>query len=105
MATTTHGTREPGRRSPLLGALSLLMGVLACAGVAAIWLVSTPGFDMPGWLRVLSGWMFPVGVLGAIGFGVAARARRSGAWLSAAGFVLAGLSVIAFGVMIAANPY
>lgn len=105
MATTTQGTSESSRRSLLPGALSLLMGVLACAGVTAIWLVSTTSFDVSGWLRVLSGWMFPVGVLGAIGFGVAARARRSGAWLSAAGFVLAGLSVIAFGVMIAANPY
>ena len=102
---TTHGTPGSGQRSPLLGALSLVMGLLACVGVTAIWLVSTTAFDMPGWLRVLSGWLFPVGVLGAIGLGVAARTRHSGAGPSAAGFVLAALSVVGFGVMIATNPY
>ena len=101
----TQGLSDPGQRSSLLGALSLVMGLLACAGVTAIWLVSTPALDMPGWLRILSGWMFPIGALGAAALGVAARVRRSGIGLSTAGFVLAGLFVIEFGVMIAANPY
>lgn len=101
----TPDTQESHQRSSLLGALSLVMGLLACAGVTAIWLVSTTAFDMPGWLRILSGWIIPVGLLGAVGLGVAARVRRSGVGLSTAGFILAGLAVIEFGVMIAANPY
>lgn len=104
MATTPDAS-ESGQRSRTLGTLSLVMGLLACAGVTAIWMVSTAAFDMPGWLRILSGWMFPIGVLAAIGLGVAARVRRSGVGLSTAGFIFAGLSVIEFGVMIAANPY
>lgn len=93
------------QRGPLLGVLSLILGLLACTGVAVIWLLSTTDLDLPGWLRILSGWSFPVGVLGAIGCGVAARMRRSGAGLSIAGFILAGVSVIAFVVMLVANPY
>ena len=95
----------PESRGSALGALSVVMGLVACAGVTATWLVSTPAFDMPGWLRIVSGWAFPVGVLAALVLGVAARMRRSGAGLSIAGFVLAAVSVIEFGVMIAANPY
>lgn len=41
----------------------------------------------------------------AIGFGVAARVQRSGVGLSTAGFILAGLAVVEFVVMIVANPY
>lgn len=96
-----HGNGK--QRSPFLGALSLVMGLLACAGVTAIWLVSTPSFDMSDWLRSLSGWMFPNGAMGAIGFGVAARMQRSGVGLSTAGFILAGLSLVEFVGMIGAS--
>ncbi len=81
------------------------MGILACAGVTAIWAVSTPEVDMPDWLRIFSGWSFPVGALSAIGLGVAARVKQSGAALGTIGIFLAVASVIGFGVMIAANPY
>jgi hypothetical protein len=87
------------------GVTSLAMGILACAGVTAIWAVSTPEVDLPGWLRVISGWSFPVGALSAIGFGIAARVRQSGATLGTIGIALAAVSVIAFGVMIATTPY
>jgi hypothetical protein len=100
-----EGTEVSDKNSPALGVFSLVMGLLACAGVSAIWLVSTSALDMPGWLRIVSGWTFPIGALGAIVLGVIARARRAGAGLSTIGFVLAGVSVIEFGVMIAANPY
>lgn len=51
------------------------------------------------------GWMIPVGLLGAIGFGFAARVRRSGIRLATVGFVLAGACVVGFVAMILANPY
>lgn len=90
----------------MLGVLSLCSGLLACIGVTAIWLVSgTTAFDMPGWLRIASGWAFPVGVIGALGFGVVARMRHCGTGFSTAGFVFAGIAVVEFVVMIAANPY
>jgi hypothetical protein len=54
------------------------MGLTACTGVTAIWLVSTPSIDLSNSFRILSGWMFPIGAMGAIGFGVAARVQRSG---------------------------
>ncbi|MDP2232149.1 MAG: hypothetical protein Q8K89_00815, partial [Actinomycetota bacterium] len=62
-------------------------------------------FDMPGWLRIVSGWAIPAGVLGAIGFGVAGRVRRSGLALSAVGLILAGACIVGFIVMMLANPY
>jgi hypothetical protein len=90
----------------MLGAIALVLGIVACAGVAAIWLVSSaPGFDMPGWLRIASGWAIPIGGLGAVALGIAARMRRSGAGLAVGGFVLAAAAAIAFVVMIASNPY
>ena len=103
--TTASVHRTTRKHSPLLGALSLVMGLLACVGVTAIWFVSTPSFDMSDWLRILSGWMFPMGVLAAVGFGVAARAKRSGIALSTVGLILAGQSVVGFVVMIVMNPY
>lgn len=87
------------------GAFSIAMGILAVAGVTLIWAVSTPEVDMPDWLRIMSGWSFPVGALFAIALGVAARVKQSGATLGTIGIVLAVVSVIEFGVMIAANPY
>lgn len=101
----TQSVSGSGERNSLLGMLSLVLGLLACAGVTLIWLVSISTIEMSGWLRILSGWMIPVGILGAIGFGVAARMRRSGVGLSTAGFIVAAVAVIEFGVMIAANPY
>ncbi len=96
----------PESHKPVLGMISAIMGVLATFGLAAIWMVSTvPWFDMPGWLRIVSGWMIPVGVLGAIGFGIAGRLKRSGVGLSTVGLVLAGACVVGFIVMILANPY
>lgn len=95
----------PDTHSRTYGALSLVMGLLACVGVTVIWLVSSTSLDLPGWARVLSGWMFPVGALGALALGIMARARRSGTALATLGFVLAGASVIEFAVMIAMNPY
>lgn len=103
---TAQSVPEPIQRTVALGALSVAMGLIACAGVTVVWLLSgTASFDLPGWLRILSGWAFPIGALAALGFGVAARLGHSGPRLSVAGFVLAGLSVIEFGVMILSNPY
>lgn len=102
---TTEDTEVSSKSSPTLGVLSLVMGLLACVGVSAIWLVSSSAFDIPGWLRIASGWAFPIGALSAVGLGVVARVRRAWVGLSTVGFVLAAASVIEFGVMIAANPY
>lgn len=89
-----------------LGMVSAVMGALACLGLAAIWTVSTSeSFDMPGWLRIVSGWAMPVGVLAAIGFGVFGRARRSGAVAANVGLVLSGACVVGFVVLLLANPY
>lgn len=104
--TAVEGTAVTGKSNPTFGVFALVMGLIAVAGVTAIWLVSAaPNFDMPGWLRIVSGWSIPVGVLGAIALGVLARARRSGVALSTIGFALAAAAVIEFGVMIAMNPY
>lgn len=100
-----QGSRGLEERNPLIGTLSVVMGLLACAGVTAIWLVSTPGVDLPGWLRIVSGWMFPIGVFGAIGLAIIARKRHAGVGLSTAGIVLALLSILEFGIMLATNPY
>lgn len=92
--------------SPALGMVSMIMGILACLGLAATWMVSTvASFDMPGWLRIVSGWAIPVGVLAGIGFGAAGRARRSGIAASNVGLALSAACVVGFVVMILANPY
>ncbi len=93
------------QNNKIWGALSIAMGILACAGVTAIWAVSTPDVNMPDWLRIASAWSFPIGALSAIGLGIAARLRPSGATLGTIGIGLAVVSVIEFAVMIAANPY
>lgn len=107
-ATGTHDARldspvATSPSSPVLGWLAALSGAVAVLGVTLTWLVSTV-MDMPGWARIVSGWAFPVGALGAIVLGILAM-RLSGRKLAVTGFVLAAVSVVMFVAMILSMPY
>jgi len=92
-----------------LGVLSLVSGLVAVFGMLMIGQASgseiLPGFDPPGWLRVATGWMIPIGVLAALGFGIPAVARRSGRSLGIAGMVLAAATVLISVAYLITHPY
>jgi hypothetical protein len=96
-------TNEPptsNERGSLLGVLSFLSAVVAAGGVAMISLTSFTAFNPPGWLRIITMAPLPVAILSTIGFGLAGLRRGSGRVWAIVGLVLAGLSVVAFSVII-----
>lgn len=90
-----------GLSSFVLGLVSLV-GVLMIGQASFGWFGS---FDPAGWLRVVTGWMFPVGALGAVILGVLSLRRSSGRVPGIAGVLLAVVSAGAFIAMIATHPY
>ena len=95
------GTSEPSNeRGALLGVISFICGILAAGSAAMIGFTSFTAFNPPGWLRIITMAPFPVVLIAAAGFGLAALKRGSGRVWAILGIVLAGLSVIAFIVML-----
>lgn len=100
-------SRAGGRK--LLGVWALIFGLVSVFGMLMIGQASgselIPGFDPPGWFRVVTGWMIPVGVLAASGFGILAAVRRSGRWLGILGMVLAVATVLISVNYLVTHPY
>ncbi len=102
-----QGTRDAGKRtSP--GAWSLVCGAMSVVGVAMIgqatyaWI---PALDPPGWLRILTMWMLPLGVVVAVPAGAWSVRSGSRRGLGLAGLTLASLSAAAFVALIASAGY
>ncbi len=94
--------------SPTLGLWCLVGGLIAAAGVVMIG-QSTYGwaaaFDLPGWLRIVTFWMLPAGVVAAAILGTLSLRRNAGRALGITGLVLAALSAAAFIAMVASVEY
>ncbi len=61
---------------------------------------SFTAFNPPGWLRITTMAPFPLAIISSVGFGLAGLMRGSGRVWAILGLVIAGLSVVAFSVMI-----
>ena len=96
----TNGPSTSIKRGSLLGALSFLSAVLSAGIVAMIGFTSFTAFNPPGWLRIITMAPLPLAIISSVGFGLAGLMRGSGRVWAIAGLVLAGLSVVAFIVMI-----
>ena len=104
-AAQVQGAPSSARRGPTPGLWSLVGGIVAAAGVVMIGQATfgwAPAFDPPGWLRVVTGWMLPVGVIAATILGALSLKQDSGRTLGVVGLVLAVLSAVAFFAMVAA---
>lgn len=91
-----------------IGSWSLIAGVVALVGVLMTGQASfewIPGFDPPGWLRIVSGWMIPVGVVAAVALGARALSRRSGRVLGVVGILLGAATVAIFVAYLVTHPY
>jgi cytochrome c-type biogenesis protein CcmH/NrfF len=91
-----------------LGLWSIVFGVVALVGVTMIAQASFGtfgGFDPPGWLRITTAWMLPVGAIAAVAFGVLSVSRRSARPVGMVGIALAAASVAIFVAMLATHPY
>jgi Mn2+/Fe2+ NRAMP family transporter len=107
-AAQVQDASSSARRGLTLGLWCLACGLIAAVGVAMIGQASfgwVPAFDPPGWLRVTTFWMLPVGVVGSSIFGALSLKRYSGRTLGIAGLLLAVLSVVAFFAMVASVDY
>jgi hypothetical protein len=90
------------------GLWCLVSGLVAVVGVAMIGQATyewVSGFDPPGWLRIVTAWMFPIGVIASAIFGTLSLKRNSGAILGITGLALAVLSVGAFFALLASAVY
>lgn len=95
-------------RGARLGLWCFACGLVAAAGAAMVGQASfgwAPAFDPPGWLRVVTGWMLPVGVVAAAVSGAAALKRDSGRPWAIAGLALAALAAVAFFAMLPLVDY
>jgi hypothetical protein len=98
------GTNEPSfsnKSGSILGIIAFLLAVVTAASVVMIGFTSFTPFNPPDWLRILSMAPLPFAIILSIGFGVAGLKKGSGRVWAIAGFILAGLSIAAFFVMIA----
>jgi hypothetical protein len=80
-------------------------GLVAAVSVAMIGQASfgwTPGFDPPGWLRIVTFWMLPAGVIASAILGTLSLKRDAGRSLGMTGLALTLLSVGAFFAMVKA---
>jgi hypothetical protein len=107
IAVQTQGASLNENRDPTLGLWCLASGLVAAVGVAMIGQATFgwAAFDPPGWLRVMTGWMFPVGIVASAILGALSLKRDSGRMLGIAGLVLAVLSAVVFFAILASVDY
>ena len=110
IALRSRTSQDPNgeKSSPMLGLWCFVCGLAAAIGVAMIGQASygwVSEFDPPGWLRIVTAWLLPVGVIGAVILGTLSLRRNSERNLGITGLVLAMLSVGAFVAMLASFDY
>lgn len=93
---------DGARRSVMLGAATLIAGVLSAFGSFMIY-GSTVWFDPPGWLRIPTMALFPLGLLASLPLGLMAfrgrgKATAIAGWVaSAVGLALFVYAIVALG--------
>ena len=96
----TSGPSTSNEHGSLLGVLAFLSAVAAAGSVTMIGFTSFIAFNPPGWLRIATMAPLPLAIISSVGFGLAGLMRDSGRVWAIVGLVLAGLSIVAFSVMI-----
>lgn len=108
VAIALRSAAAPGTSSSALGLWCFVCGLVAAAGVAMIGQATYgwwSGFDPPGWLRIVTFWMLPAGVIASAVLGTLSLKRNSGRILGITGLALTVLSVGAFFAMVASVDY
>jgi hypothetical protein len=108
VAIAWRSAPSQGRSGPALGGWCLVSGLVAAVSVAMIGQASfgwAPGFDPPGWLRIVTFWMLPVGVIASAILGTLSLKWDAGRRLGMAGLAFAVLSVGAFFAMLMSVDY
>lgn len=88
---------------PPIGLWGLVFGLVAALSVVMIgqasfgWLAA---YDPPGWLRIVTFWLFPVSVIVSTILGALALKRDSGRAPAIAGLVLTALAAVVFFAMV-----
>lgn len=103
MAAQSRATKDT-----TLGIVSLVFGIVSLVGVLMIGQASfewIPSFDPADWLRVVTGWMMPIGFIGALTTGVPAIRLKSGRAMAIAGIAIGVIAIGIFVVMIVTHPY
>lgn len=103
-----HSAAAQGTSSSVLGLWCFVCGLLAAAGVAMIGQATygwVSGFDPPGWLRIVTFWMLPAGVIASAILGTLSLKRNSGRRWGITGLALTMLSAGAFFAMVASVDY
>ncbi len=96
------------RTAPALGLWCFVCGLVALAGVAMIgqatygWLLR---FDPPGWLWIVTFWMFPAGLIASAVLGALSLQRNAGRRLGITGLALSVVSVAAFFALVMSVDY
>lgn len=108
VALALRSGASQGRSSPALGLWCLVGGLAAALGVTMVGQATygyVAGFDPPGWLRIVTFWMLPAGVIAAAVLGTLSLKRNAGRRSAVSGLVLALLSVGAFFIMLTSVDY
>jgi Mn2+/Fe2+ NRAMP family transporter len=103
MAAQEQDVSSSARRGPTLGLWCLVSALVAAVGVTMVGQATfewVPAFDPPGWLRVVTFWMIPVGEIAAAILGALSLKRNSGRTLGIVGLLVAVLSAVAFYAMV-----
>jgi hypothetical protein len=100
IALRSAPSKEMGSLAP--GLWCFVGGLVAAVGVAMIGQATfgwVTGFDPPGWLRIVTFWMLPAGVIAAAILGTLSLKQNSGRMLGITGLALAVLSIGVFFAM------
>jgi hypothetical protein len=94
------GTNDIKENQITSGVLSFLLAIATAGSVAMIGFTSFTAFNPPGWLRIATMAPLPVLIILSVGLGLVGYKSGSSRGWAIVGLVLAGLSVIAFIVML-----
>ena len=108
LRSVTSQDQNGRKSSPMLGLWCFVGGLAAAVGVVMIGQATygwVSEFDPPGWLRIVTAWLLPIGVVASAILGTLSLKRNSGRRLGITGLVLAMLSVGVFFAMLASFDY
>ncbi len=99
----TNAASKSNERRTLFGLLAFWTAVAAAGSVTMIGITSFTAFNPPDWLRIATMAPLPFLIIASLGFGLAGFKPSSSRIWSIAGFVISGITIIAFIVMINAG--
>ncbi|MFT3891545.1 MAG: hypothetical protein QM730_07935 [Anaerolineales bacterium] len=97
---TTNELTTSKKNGSLFGVLSSLTAIATAGSVAMIGFTSFTAFNPPDWFRIATMAPLPLLLILSVGFGIMGLKQGSSLIWAVAGLVLAGLSLIAFIIMI-----